>query len=138
MKRSSKPKPSNSAATPPPHARRSAFEVQLASVVRFLGDEEVDLLLTIATRLWAGQCRYGPFDLARDRRNFQREALEEACDLAVYLAAAAHQDRRKRRSDARRPRAPVPGGLGHEHATEGDSARASALARAADGGPPRS
>jgi hypothetical protein len=65
-------------------------------VVRFLGNEEVDLLLTVATRLWAGQSRYGPFDLARDRRNFRREALEEACDLAVYLAAAVLQSRRRR------------------------------------------
>jgi hypothetical protein len=81
------------------------------SVVRVLGDEEVDLLLTIATRVWAGQCRYGFFNLTRDPRNFRREALEEACDLAVYLAAATHQDQRQRRRDARRPRAPAPGAL---------------------------
>jgi hypothetical protein len=102
MTKRARPRPSNSATPTSLHGQRGALEVQLVSVVRFLGCEEVDLLLTIATRLWAGQRRYGSFNLARDPRNFQREALEEACDLAVYLAAEAHRSRRQRGGRERR------------------------------------
>jgi hypothetical protein len=83
-------------------SRRAGLEAELAGVVRFLADEELNLLVTIAARLWSGQTRYGPFDLARDRRNFRREALEEALDLGVYLAAVLHQNRQNGRCKHRR------------------------------------
>lgn len=42
----------------------------------------------IADRLEHGRKQYGDLDLARDKRDWNQEALEEALDLAVYLAIA--------------------------------------------------
>ena len=99
-----RPGPSNKATAPPSSssARRAWFEAALTRAVQLLADEELDLLLTIATRLCTGQSQYGPFDLAHDKRDFQLEALEEACDLAVYLAVVVHQSRQNGRRRHRR------------------------------------
>lgn len=51
-----------------------------------LGQGERNVLLTFTARLAAGQRKYGP--LARDKKNWTYEALEEALDGAVYLSAA--------------------------------------------------
>jgi hypothetical protein len=80
--------------------RRAGLEAELTDAVRFLAAEELELLVIIATRLLAGQRCYGPFNLARDRRDFRREALEEACDLAVYLAADIFRRRPRRAGSA--------------------------------------
>jgi hypothetical protein len=65
---------------------RSPFE-HLLTVVKQLGPGEVAVLTLVAERLLLGRRRYGELDHATDRRDFGREALEEAADLAVYAAA---------------------------------------------------
>ena len=79
---------------------RAARECQLAALIPDLGDDELELLLLIATRLWDGQRRYGRFDLDRDRREFDREALEEVADALVYSGVALVH--RRRRASLRR------------------------------------
>jgi hypothetical protein len=97
-----RPGPSNKATAPSSsNARRAWLEAALTRAVQLLADEELDLLL-IARRLCTGQSQYGPFDLAHDKRDFQLEALEEACDLAVYLAVVVHQSRQNGRRRHRR------------------------------------
>jgi len=53
------------------------------------GPDELALLALIADRLLLGRRCYGELRLATDRRDFHREALEEAADLAVYAAIPA-------------------------------------------------
>lgn len=57
-------------------------ENQLISNYRDLGPNAQKTLLAIADRLVDG-CQYGDFE---DGRDYQRDAMEEAIDLAVYQA----------------------------------------------------
>lgn len=50
-----------------------------------LGAREKRALVIIATRMRAGQETYG--QLRKAKKNWQKEAFEEACDLSVYMAA---------------------------------------------------
>jgi hypothetical protein len=59
----------------------------LAEVAQRLSDDELHVLVTIAVRAWVGQSRYGCLQLARDRRDFRREAFEEVADALFYTAA---------------------------------------------------
>ena len=54
------------------------------------------ILKLIKERLLVGERRYGNENVASDGRDFEKEALEEALDCAVYLAARLIeiQDRR--------------------------------------------
>jgi hypothetical protein len=61
---------------------------RLITLAERLRPDEVAVLELIAERLLQGRRRYGDLHLATDRRDFGREALEEAADLAVYAAAA--------------------------------------------------
>ena len=87
--------------------RRRALLRDLAGVARQLGDDELQVLLTIAIRAWVGQGTYGCLDLDHDRRDLRHEAYEEACDAAFYLAAdllagcRGHRRSRRRRGRAR-------------------------------------
>ena len=45
------------------------------------------ILNLIEERLLVGERRYGHENVANDGRDFEKEALEEALDCAVYLAA---------------------------------------------------
>jgi hypothetical protein len=58
----------------------------LLDVIAELADEERAVLLVLARRLLAGQRTYGRLDLARDARDWRKEAAEEAADLAIYTA----------------------------------------------------
>ena len=60
----------------------------LAGLAARLSDDELAILLLVATRAWAGQARYGCLDLSGDPRDFRAEALEELADACFYLAAA--------------------------------------------------
>lgn len=51
-----------------------------------LGVDELRVLTAVATRLAMGQKQYGKLDIARDKRDFVKEASEEALDGCVYLA----------------------------------------------------
>ena len=52
-----------------------------------LGPDEAQVLALVAERLVTGRRTYGELKPARDRRDFAREALEEAADGLVYVAA---------------------------------------------------
>ena len=67
---------------------------QLLIAAEQLGLDELAVLALIAERLLLGRRHYGELHLATDRRNFQREALEEAADLAVYAAAGLLRGKR--------------------------------------------
>lgn len=75
---------------------------ELTAIAAEFGSVELDLLVLLATRLRAGQARYGRLVLARDRRDFAAEALEELADACVYLTAALL---RRRQGRTRRRRA---------------------------------
>lgn len=53
-----------------------------------LEPDAVRVLEFIRDRLLVGQSQYGRLDIARDTRDWPREASEEAADLAVYLSVA--------------------------------------------------
>ncbi|MGD0950338.1 MAG: hypothetical protein ABSA52_23320 [Candidatus Binatia bacterium] len=61
-----------------------------------LGPDEVAVLTLVAERLLLGRRRYGELHLGTDRRDFRREALEEAADLAVYAAAGLLREKREK------------------------------------------
>ncbi len=50
-----------------------------------LGKRERSVLVRVAERLWAGQQQYGI--LTKKKKNWVKEAQEEAFDMAVYLSA---------------------------------------------------
>jgi len=60
------------------------------------GDEE-DVLRVIRERVELGQKQYGKLDIARDEREWTKEALEETLDLCVYLAIRLVKILRKER-----------------------------------------
>ena len=53
-----------------------------------LGPDEGAVLALVAERLAMGRRMYGELHPATDPRDFAREALEEAADGLVYVAAA--------------------------------------------------
>jgi len=53
----------------------------------------------IRKRLVKGEERYGKQNIASDGRDFIQEALEEALDCAVYLAAKLIEIKNKRKED---------------------------------------
>lgn len=61
-----------------------------------LNEDETGVLFEVAKGLRTGRSVYGPLDLASDRRDMELEALEEARDLAVYIAASIMKLRRTR------------------------------------------
>jgi hypothetical protein len=61
-----------------------------------------DVLLAIATRVWAGQAHDGCLRLARDRRDFRREGADELVDACFYLTAEALKRDAPRRRERRR------------------------------------
>jgi hypothetical protein len=62
------------------------MSADLLEVIADLGAEERAVLLVLARRLLAGQAAYGRLDLAKDARDWRKEAAEEAADLAIYTA----------------------------------------------------
>ena len=54
------------------------------------------ILNLIEERLLVGEKRYGHENVANDGRDFEKEALEEALDCAVYLAAKLIEINNKR------------------------------------------
>ncbi len=55
-----------------------------------MGRRERRCLVTIAKRLYAGQLQYG--ELSPGKKDWKREAKEEAMDMAVYLSALLEDD----------------------------------------------
>lgn len=61
-----------------------------------LAGEEREVLVTIASRLLAGQRQYGKLDIERDGRDFIKETGEELFDSCVYMAVDSVKLRRAR------------------------------------------
>lgn len=59
---------------------------ELTAIVDELGEDEVRVLARIAGRLLLGAEIYGRLDVARDTRDFAKEAREEIEDSLVYFA----------------------------------------------------
>jgi hypothetical protein len=59
--------------------------VQLARVMEALEKREQRVLLRIAKRLLEGQIHFGA--LTKDKKDWRKEAHEEAMDASVYLSA---------------------------------------------------
>jgi hypothetical protein len=61
-----------------------------ARIARFAGDE-AKIAGHVVGRLELGHGAYGPFDVARDKRNFPKETIEELIDGLIYLAAGVER-----------------------------------------------
>jgi hypothetical protein len=63
----------------------SNVRVELDKLVHFqLGPDELRILLRVGRRLAVGFERYGEMRLAKDKRDYQKEAFEEMLDWLVY------------------------------------------------------
>lgn len=69
---------------------RKRINSQVMDTVRALGDREARCIWNIASRLLIGQSLYG--ELSPGKKNWKKEAKEEAIDMAVYLAALLEDD----------------------------------------------
>ena len=59
----------------------------------------INILDLIEERLLIGERKYGNENVIDDGRDFIQEALEEALDCAVYLAAKLIEIKRKRKEE---------------------------------------
>ena len=59
----------------------------------------IEILDLIEDRLVIGERKYGNENVINDGRDFIQEALEEALDCAVYLAAKLIEIKHKRKED---------------------------------------
>ncbi len=59
---------------------------KVTALLSELNEDEQAVVLRITERMVAGRARYAPLDLATDRRDWTREAEEEAWDLVAYVA----------------------------------------------------
>ncbi len=65
-----------------------------------LNDDEFAVVVVVAERMLLGASAYGALDLARDRRDFTNEMVDEAADVLTYGAMRFLQAALRRR---RRP-----------------------------------
>src|SRR5450759_1093575 len=61
----------------------------LFAIAEHLGPDELAVLTFVAERLRSERSTYGELHLATDTRNFTREVLEEAADMALYAAVGS-------------------------------------------------
>ena len=59
----------------------------------------IEILDLIEERLLIGERKYGNENVINDGRDFIQEALEEALDCAVYLAARLIEIKKKRKEE---------------------------------------
>jgi len=59
----------------------------------------IEILDLIEQRLLIGERKYGNENVVNDGRDFIQEALEEALDCSVYLAAKLIEIKNKRKED---------------------------------------
>jgi hypothetical protein len=71
-------------------------DAELLDLLCELGPDERRVMLVLARRLLVGQWAYGRLDVARDRRDWGKEAREEAADLAIYSAIRIVADEHRR------------------------------------------
>ena len=72
-----------------------AVRDEIADTLDDLSGDELLLVRLSVERLTAGRRVYGQWNIAGDKRDMDREALEEAIDLAHYIAARLLQTGRK-------------------------------------------
>lgn len=70
-----------------PHEDDSSVE-KLAEIASTLNDDERAVLVLLAKRLAMGRKAYGALNLEVDKRDWRKEASEEALDLAVYMSCS--------------------------------------------------
>ena len=75
---------------------------ELCDIAEQLGDDEVEVLLSIARRVLRGREQYGELDIDSDDRDWRQERSEELFDALVYTAIDDIKDRRRRPARGRR------------------------------------
>ena len=68
---------------------------ELCDIAEQLGDDEVEVLLSIARRVLRGREQYGELDIDSDDRDWRQEGQEERLDLIVYDAIQHVKDSRR-------------------------------------------
>ena len=68
----------------------------LMTIASELEDDAQRVLVVLAERLRMGRKQYSDLVLATDRRDFRKEAFEEAVDMSVYLACGLLQEASQR------------------------------------------
>lgn len=58
-----------------------------------LGADEIRVVEAVIARIRLGMERYGPLDIARNPKDWRKEASEEFLDGAIYLAMQAIRER---------------------------------------------
>jgi hypothetical protein len=84
----------------PDTTRRDALARTIASRLLSLSEDELRVIDVVTSRIIGlGRNSYEPLDLARDERDWSKEAAEEMADALFYLAAhaVAANDRRLER-----------------------------------------
>jgi hypothetical protein len=87
----------NRAISNPDTTRRDALARTIASRLLSLSEDELRVIDVVTSRIIGlGRSTYEPLDLARDERDWSKEAAEEMADALFYLAAhaVAANDRR--------------------------------------------
>lgn len=69
-----------------------ASKKRLNEIWDALGEDERQVLFSIARRLEKGRQQYGELVMSLDPRNWEREAHEEYLDATVYLAIRMLRD----------------------------------------------
>lgn len=72
-------------------ARATITNTDIGALWADMGPRERRVLTEFAVRLLAGQRAYG--QLTQNKKNWRKEAKEEALDMAVYLCAALEDDK---------------------------------------------
>ena len=65
---------------------RDLLKARLKTATILLNRDELEVIVWLAERMADGATRYGALDIATDKRDFQKEAGEEAIDGLAYLA----------------------------------------------------
>ena len=65
---------------------RERLKIRLKTATILLNRDELEVIVWLAERMAEGATRYGALDIATDKRDFQKEAGEEAIDGLAYLA----------------------------------------------------
>lgn len=63
---------------------REDLAVQIGCLCADLGEDELEVVLSIAKRLTMGSKQYGVLNMEQDPRDWCKETFEELCDAVVY------------------------------------------------------
>lgn len=74
--------------------------LELRRLADSMGEDECKILVRVARRLKFGEMRYGALSIKTDKRDFAKEAAEEALDFLVYLESYEEKKAGRRRKKA--------------------------------------